>query len=400
MKKGIKIIFLSAFFWSITMTVSQAAGFAADWRFLLVGTGIAATVFAQIREKSRNILFFFLLHGSIVAVDLYLLRSGSLLLKDASTWKIGLLEILAIALYSILMRLKRELEQPSVIYIVVVACMYLGASVAQLESASVMVYSGVFVMVLCYLFYENMEQVDLFIMNRGPSTKMDTVQLRKISNGLTFVYLMILAILLAAFGRLPADRLTQLLGTGILRLVRWVMGFFSNATEQEAEIAAEPEAQMGGIPDIVPGETSRLALILEEIFKVLGVIAIAAIAIAAIIGIATAIYRKFYQNTKGEDEQEFISPFVREQVHRQKQPVRKESFSDRTNRWQLRRLYKKYMARQWQKQEEKLNCMTPQEQTMGKQDIAALYEKARYSEAVVTREDIARMKEELKNFGS
>lgn len=279
------------------------------------------------------------------------------------------------------------------------------------EAAAGTIATLTIVYIVFYMLYQYIKGYLSYIKNNEVSNQnIPKIHIFKtsFSTMVGFLTLFVGFALLLVKGNLFADLIYKI-GDLLKRFIIWLLSFAPEAMEQgeAVEEIAEATENLEGLG----GETQSLYQLSPEIMELIdnivtiGAYIISGIAILLITyGLFRAIMAAFkVKREVNEEEVVLVKDKVTKIERRQK--VKKEKQSQFTKERKIRKLYedliyKKTVEGKRNKQEknaslEKLKYQTPKEQCKGvqkKEDIQSLYEKARYSDSEITKEDVKQMK--------
>lgn len=367
-------------------------------------TMLLAVLLCTLRSKVESFWVF-------VGSHFVLLFGGSFLISIVGFYKWYIAIWCFWILYSVILRLApvaEGLEEPTLSYVLILgleyfcACVFIKSNMAQ--SLYLIATAIVF---LLYLLYRNLESVDEFIMVGGFSNKEDEQGIRSLNHRLSTLYIGIMGVLLAIFSLFRVDGVWRTIKSWIYTLLRYLARLIP-ITEQmrPKEEAEKKEETVQFLQEMT--ETQEIpiwAKVLSDIIRDVVVILMVAVVIYAIVRGVIFVYRHFYNKRQYEDGDKVIESLsVGHEVAKKKKPVFFEGHEKSAVR-RIRKIYKKCLKRTGAKRIPKFQYMTPDEQVellrnQGMpeetiEEIKYLYEKARYSENLVTEKDVEQMRKNV-----
>lgn len=361
--------------------------------FILRGLSVYIPFFVSLiaAEKCRSFLTFFPICLVSLAAPYFLTTS----LLD----RVLCLAISAvIILIRIAGRLKDRYDALSSPYTPVLALFivfFILSGMLNHDTAQTIIYYSSFVYVMDLLVYTNLTRLETYLSHNDTVTNIPYGQIARSNRGLLTIFLSLTAAAMVLMPLSGIDRLLKQVGRMLLAFLRRL---FSGAPEEVLPEESEPmppadmSAMLGAFES---GETPEWLRLLLEILQ--DVIFIGAI-LLVLAGIVYAVYRfvkRFYRPSREtSDVTEFISPHT----------DKKESLLSETDRkhplWlsfdpvsTVRKTYRRTILRQ--KKPILSDAFTPEElenyaeikNSAERETLHTVYEKARYSETGVTKEE-------------
>ena len=349
--------------------------------------------------------------GAFVASHFALLLGGSFVIAIVGLYKWYIAIWCFWILYSAVLRLlpaAEYLNEPDTAYVIVLCLEYICACLFMKSGKAQSLYLiATAIVFLLYLLYRNLESVDEFIMVGGFSNKEDEQGIRSLNHRLSILYTGIMGVLLAIFSLFRVDGVWRTIKSWIYTLLRYLARLIP-ITEQmrPKEEAEKKEETVQFLQEMT--ETQEIptwAKVLSDIIRDVVVILMVAVVIYAIVRGVIFVYRHFYNKRQYEDGDKVIESLsVGHEVAKKKKPVFFEGHEKSAVR-RIRKIYKKCLKRTGAKRIPKFQYMTPDEQVellrnQGMpeetiEEIKYLYEKARYSENLVTEKDVEQMRKNV-----
>ena len=388
-------------------------------------SGASMLLFTNLIESSRGFVGYTLI-TMLLAVFLYGLRSkvesflvfvgshillllgGIFVIINATDYKWYVVIWCFWILYSAIIRLAPAaewLDEPVVIYVALLGIEYLLICVFELAvTVQWLSLISTFLVFLLYLLYGNLEAMDEFIYLGSFSSKVDEQGLRKMNRRISILYAGILGGLLAIAGMFRVDSLWQTILGWIRKFIRFLVSLIP-ITEQappEEEVEAEEEIS-NMLQQVVPEqEISEWRQLMQEIFRVVITLAIVGAIVVGIIYVVLYVYRHFYRKKDSQEGDKVVESLsFGKSVSKERKPRLSERIEKNPAK-RIRRIYKKRLKRIGAKNTSSFWYMSPNEQVqlLRKQgvseeiiaEIKDLYEKARYSEDLVTDTEVERMR--------
>lgn len=286
---------------------------------------------------------------------------------------------------------------------IAVAAAYIVISLIREEAAeSTRFYLMIFSIVLMIMFFAYMHigNVNKTIQNVSDMITQPVDKIRKYNHKILFVFLLVSILAAVLSLLLHAENLIYSAGNILLEVLRFIVRLFSGkgGSTEDPIMSDEPVISdgPGGGFDLPPGEPAAIWVILEYL-------AIAACILGAVVLVGYALYRfyKWFYSRKNAavqvSEYDEVSNFVEEE--KEKADQKKEgSFWSRlflNNRQKVRRIYKKQLENAMDSGKFTVSD-TPgeilqKEPSEKMKRLTEIYEKARYTEKEITKEDLKYM---------
>lgn len=370
---------------------------------------VPLVLFAVIRRKCGNFLMFLLLHAAI---------SGGFLLFMGMEERVAVggctIWMAASSVYTRMQGKDAPEERPSIVMLAAFLLSYLAAQYNNWENLMQICCYDVFLFLILFMTYENLAGASLFLESNDKIVHLPKTQMQNINRAMLGIFLIVLTAGMLLMYVLPAGSLAdgvllllrQLLW-GLLKVILWI---FSKDVPQREVSQQNTEAAM---PLLETGKTSALARFMER-FLITTVIALTVAAVLyLLVRIIYQMYQKFYEKNKDtSDESEFIwkHTMVQKKVERKKR--QKELFQGRNENQKIRSLFKKSIYRRFPAKTGIPSAMsvTEMERYLAKnrtdhtepftqtEQRIALYQKARYSQHVCSRNELEAMKQNIKKI--
>lgn len=366
-------------------------------------------LFAVIRRKCGNFLVFLLLHAAISGgFLLFMGMEESVAVGGCTIW------MAASSVYTRMQGKDTPEERPSIVMLAAFLLSYLAAQYNNWENLMQICCYDVFLFLILFMMYENLAGASLFLESNDNIVHLPKTQMKNINRAMLGIFLIVLTAGMLLMYVLPAGSLAdgvllllrQLLW-GLLKVILWI---FSKDVPQREVSQQNTEAAM---PLLETGKTSALARFMER-FLITTVIALTVAAVLyLLVRIIYQMYQKFYEKNKDtSDESEFIwkHTMVQKKVERKKR--QKELFQGRNENQKIRSLFKKSIYRRFPAKTGIPSAMsvTEMERYLAKnrtdhtepftqtEQRIALYQKARYSQHVCSRNELEAMKQNIKKI--
>lgn len=365
-----------------------------SWLLLLLVFLSALTTW--IRKKSNRLAVFLLIHiALIIATGIFFI--GVIYKPIYSV--VGIVFLI----FSMLLRSAdglKELEKPNIVYLAALAVLYLASVCLKSETGRIETYWCFFAILIMRIIYSNFKAVDQFVFDRKSSTKMDVIHFKKMSRSISLIYAAGLTLLLGAVSLIRTGTVSEYLLNQLRKFLIWLFHFVPEGDPAANAAAEEMPTQNMELGNDLPGNSdpSILSDIIEKILVNFTKIVIVLLIVAMIWSIIVAVYRAFYQKHVSEDVEEFIFKEERRKKLSKVQVQDEPHIWDFDPKKRMRKLYRKKMKGFWGKKEAPPVSLTPQEQlAMQKQQeeekIRELYERARYSQEEITKEEVHSMQD-------
>lgn len=380
-----------------------AKSFESSWEvagYSLISMLLVAFLYG-LRQKTESFWMFIGSHVVLLLVGIFLMP-----MLGAYKWYIAIWCFWVI--YSAILRLvpaAEYLDEPSVLYVVVLAIEYFGICILEGSLfAQGLSLIGTALVFLLYMFYSNLESMDEFILVGSFSNKIDEQGIRKLNYRLSLLYTGILGVLLAIFSLFRVDGLWHTFWGWIRSAIRFFVSLIPVSEQIQPEEEAEMEQGMSNLLQemVQEQEPSAWMQLIGEILR--GIIAFVVILaiLVGIIRVAIRTYRHFYNKENCEEGDKVIETLsFGAEITKERKPRFFEQF-ERSPARRIRRIYKKSLKRAGAKHMPNLRYMSPEEQVqfLRKQgmseeaidEMKSLYEKARYSADLVTEAEAERMR--------
>jgi len=370
---------------------------------------VPLVLFAVIRRKCGNFLMFLLLHVAISGgFLLFMGKEESVAVGGCTIW------MAASSVYTRMQGKDTPEERPSIVMLAAFLLSYLAAQYNNWENLMQICCYDVFLFLILFMTYENLAGASLFIESNDKIVHLPKTQMQNINRAMLGIFLIVLTAGMLLMSVLPAGSLAdgvllllrQLLW-GLLKVILWI---FSKDVPQREISQQNTEAAM---PLLETGKTSALARFMERFLVTTGIVLTVAAVLYLLIRIIYQMYQKFYEKNKDtSDESEFIwkHTIVQKKVERKKR--QKELFQGRNVNQKIRSLFKKSIYRRFPAKTGIPSAMsvTEMEQYLAKnrtdhtepftqmEQRIALYQKARYSQHVCSRNELEAMKQNIKKI--
>lgn len=388
MRDAIKIISQILFFYTITFMAVRAYGDTAQMPVYGVFIFIL-TLYCYLQRKYVERKVFFVC-GHIAAV----------FLVTAAVWSFNIPKgfaalIILMIVFSLLVRWFPEIrgiEEPGYFQLGVLALIFFQSRYWwKFQGVKDFSFSAFLVMLLLMILYDNLKAADLFIQDRKYSTRMDEKKLKRSNNLFSLLYTGMLVPVLLLVSGFQTDGISRFFG----RLISMILGLIPIG--EPTKHIPEEYVPMEG----VSAEPSLFIKILLLLLKAAIAIGLIAGAVCFIIRGVKAICHRFSQRTEiGEDIEEYAEPLT---VSKRIFPIGTKGLFktvDQSPSRRVRRMYKKSFRNVWHRTGKELQNLSPKEQMAAvdiigekAEELLEIYEKARYSKAEVTEEDVKRMKD-------
>ena len=384
---------------ALLLTITGFSGQPCLFAFLLI---LPALLFLLVRLKIRNYVWFTLLHLGILAL--------SLLFGTKPTEKMVYFCAVFIMFcdsYRIAFSKKEEWEhRTSYFCVLVFAGCYMISDLMGYTSLLPVFVGELIAYLTVYILLQASFKTWYFLATNSALPNLPVKQIRHVSHTLIFLFGLVACLVMLLLAQIPAETPWGALSGG----VRWLIsGFLFLAAKLLTPLFHLQDANS------VPGHTSSApdgpwaqeaalpawAELLENVFlAVLFILAIAAI----LFGLGYVFYllqKRFAARAHMDaDVVEYVGTDETENgIGRTRRGV-STLFKPETNPQKARRLYRRYVNRQRKKNDTIPPAYTPAEisvkvGTMGTQEdaqIRAIYEKARYSQQMISKEELQKIK--------
>ncbi|MCD7862897.1 MAG: DUF4129 domain-containing protein [Lachnospiraceae bacterium] len=383
-------------FFTLAMTVIGVAGGGKPqmWRWALLCLMPFMFLYFRLRQN-----FFFCLAGHLLTAVLF----GGLLFDNSIHGVILLLFVIGFFIYSFVMRAnpKDVLGAPvHPVFAVVLAAAGLFLNNAQGQSGLTLYYLvpalGFLGLYFIYIYMENFSS--FLVVNDSSAGRIPQGEIFRCG------IFLVSAFSIGSVGLMVLFSQTSIL-SDLLKVIRtvlvWILRFlFRNNEETEVAdtVAEEVSDSSDGLYGLEGGEPGWFWEVLERIVLVLLVAGLIALAVYGLYRLAKFLYARFSDVALPEGQDQEIRTDRREKcgVEKSEKSGRARVFGFLSAGERIRRIYKKevWNGRRVLVEEgdaaEHLRGMTAREcgRRLQKQDLSAVYEKARYSGEACTAEDV------------
>ena len=364
-------------------------------------TMLLAVLLYGLRSKVESFLVF-------VGSHLFLLLGGIFVIINTTDYKWYVVIWCFWTLYSAILRLvpaAEWLDEPVVIYVAVLGIEYLFICALELATAiQWLSLISTFLVFLLHLLYGNLDAMDEFIYLGSFSSKVDEQGIRKMNRRISILYTGLLGGLLAIAAMFRVDSLWQTVLGWIRSFIRFVVSLIPLSEQMPLEEEVEAEEEMSNmLQQMVPDqEISEWRQLMQEIFRVILTLVIVGAIVVGIIYAVLYVYRHFYSKKERQEGDKVVESLsFGKGVAKERKPRLFERIEKNPAK-RIRRIYKKRLKRIGAKNISAFSYMSPNEQVQSlrkqgmSEDIIAeiqdLYEKARYSEDLVTDKEVERMR--------
>ena len=295
----------------------------------------------------------------------------------------------------------KPFEHPDAVPFGVMTIIYIIMEFTGYTLSRQVVFISVFLYILLFLLDRNIQRIQGYIESRRQTTIMAEAKMKKVFRSQLALYITGLALIIILFTTISFQGLYESIVSDMSEITD--MKGEENPIEFGQENYGVDFREIAGI-DEDKGEPSIIFIILEKIMSIImSILLVAALAVSLFI-ILRVIYNGFYGRRKNKEEEVlFASVETREHIKRKK-PNKKESENVKDLRKLLRKLYRKQMTGFWKDSGRSPEVTTPSEQRSLKnakgeavsEEVVELYERARYSNHDITKEDIIRMQNTFK----
>lgn len=374
-------------------------------------------LFSIIRNKCDRFLVFILLHAAAAGSSMLFVSIPQIRLVTGICT--GVMFILSMR-FRLNPLYQGQEACPPAVYTLLFLFIYIIAQFNEREQLMRIIYYETVLYLILYAVYKCFDRTDRFITSNREISNFPLKQMKSLIRIFLCIFILFLVTGMSGMQKLPFDHALAQTGAlclmilrSILKLIARLLGNSTTLPETPAQGSRQPEA-----PFLAAEEVSPFLQILEQLLKAALYILIAYFLIRTAIRILYEIYKRFYEHTQtGHDESEFIwkNPVVKEKlkhIYKKKEPEDIKNTS-----YKVRRIYKKYVRKQFGRKSVIPACMTPSEleaclaeaQLQSKnpsqrqsenlvQNMSAakhrleIYEKARYSQWECSRQELEHIK--------
>ncbi|MBR2264248.1 MAG: DUF4129 domain-containing protein [Firmicutes bacterium] len=345
-----------------------------------------------IRRLIKNFFLFFLAH--VLLVGLMLLYKNPVVMALIGGY------VLADIIY-IYVRKISGVNDPMTSATLIVAfavalITYIFCARMQIPFVQPVIIAVFIVQIVAYLVYFHQMNIHDTLEVNTESASQSIKKINRLNSKVIWMFVIVLLILIGVGVLARLDVIFTMAGRGLLAGLRFVLSFLfrGGKTEAEARPVYVDEAGGQGDPNTVPDDyvTWPIWLILEKIMFVLGVI--------VILFLIGYIFYRLYQRFKMDRvEEDVLSDYADTTVFVERvKPEKRERRSLRdlfnvTNDKKVRRMYQKKIQRRIKAGDKITAADTPRQivEIVKAEDltqITEVYERARYSDIPITKEDV------------
>lgn len=346
-----------------------------------------------VRRLIPSFILFFLAHAALYGL-VYLVRADVLVMVIIG----GYITVDVIYIY---VRKISGVNDPMSVAQLIVAfvlafVLYIMAEQLEATASRPVLIAFFIIQVVAYLVYFHQMNVRETLSVNTQSASQTIKKINRLNNKVIIMFIGVLLVLIGAGVVMRLDIVITLIGQGLLFLLKTVVRFlFRGGSEQPAE-SSLPSEEIGGqdmagmIPDDY--ETWKIWLILEKVMVVFSVLVV-----LALIGY---VFYRLYQKFKADRvEEDILSDYAETtiSVERAARPKKErrtlaEIFNLPNDR-KIRRLFQKKIQHRIKAGDPIRATQTPREMcaAVKAEDLSlltGLYEKARYSDQEITKEEV------------
>lgn len=300
--------------------------------------------------------------------------------------------------------MKRKNEHPFLpLDLGIIAACYLVGSSIPAESGTVIPFYCAMIYVVAYFIWYNIKNLNQFVMDNSTVKSFNTEQAVNVNSVMLTIFTLICVMVMFVVPRLHLQDVIRRILLGIWRA--FLFGFHAlnikfpeGGYELEQSLMAKPK-----------DDTNELGIMLEmsegnDVLDLIAAIFAAVIAICMLVLLLKSLKDLRYRKSQGNDVKEFVKPVFRKEGagNREKKSL---FFVNMENDAVVRKLYKSLITRRLKKGSRIDAADTPKEiseSVIGWNEtvveITDIYEKARYSEETITKDDVAVLQKARKNL--
>ena len=328
--------------------------------------------------------------GAITVLDLFQAATPKILLWMS-------LIVIPVAFYHFTRKTPQLILPP--MFIILLGVMSMVEKIMTTHDWSAYYYVITFVYMIGYfLFYFTKKFLDFLQLNQNTASNIPIADIFQNGIGLTAFFTACSSVILLVSANIDwIKAIADKIWSGILMILGYIFsGIETQPPLEGKEELTQKDPQMGGVnmSDVIPEQT------LDGIRNIM----IAFLIVAIIIGFILFVYYVYYvikgiertERQKNKNGKLPENEDVREHCGIEKKVQRKaSSFIFRNNREKIRRLYQKKVIKHrkeliGEKEQQQLKYLTAKEccDKLSEQQLKLVYEKARYSEEVISAEDV------------
>ncbi len=344
-----------------------------------------------IRRLFKNFFLFFLAHAALFGL--------LFLLKDPVAIVVIAAYIVADIIY-IYVRKFSGVNDPMTVAQLITAfafatAMYLISGKTDAAFVRPVIVTMFILQVVIYLLYFHQMNMRETLSANTQSASQSIKKINSLNNKAILMFLGILLVLIAAGVFLRLDVVISAIGELLLFIVRFIVRLlFRGGDGEPGEIIRDEEMPGGEMVNGVPDgyEPWKIWLILEKVIMVASII----LAIAGVIYLAYYLYKKFKMDKVEEDvlsDYSETTVFVERVKREKKERTSLFELFNLSNEKKIRRIFRKKVLQRIKAGDPITPSQTAQEirAAVKGEDLttlAALYDKARYSEEPITKEEV------------
>lgn len=278
---------------------------------------------------------------------------------------------------------------------ILMACYLAGFSVKSESTTVIPFYASVIYMASFFIWY-NIRNLNRFVSEHSKVKSFNTEQAVNVNSVMLAIFLAICAVVMFIMPHLHLQTVITSVFSGLWNVVLAAFHALNiqmptGGYEKEHAINNKPESTGAELPEFF--EMPEGNVILDIIAAVFAVV----IFVCMMILVIKALRDIRYKKSLGNDVKEFIRPEFKKKEKTAREE-KKSSLLHPSNDMTVRRAYKRLITGKLKKNQSVKQHYTPKElssEVLGWtdeiKDVTLLYEKARYSDEAVTKEDVERM---------
>lgn len=283
---------------------------------------------------------------------------------------------------------------------IILACYFAGFSVKSESATVIPFYASVIYMAAFFVWY-NIRNLNRFVSEHSRVKSFNTEQAVNVNSVMLAIFLLLCGVVMFLMPRLHLQTVITRALSGLWNVVLAAFHALNiqmptGGYEKEQAMQSKPESTGGEMPEFF--EMPEGNVVLDIIAAVFAVVIVGCMMILVIKALRDIRYKK----SPGNDVKEFIRPEFKKK-EKTVRTEKKSSLLHPSNDMAVRRAYKSTVRGKLGKNQRVKQNYTPREissEVLGWTDeikeVTLLYEKARYSDEVITKDEVEKMQKSRK----
>ncbi len=401
MKRILNIVTQALFWGSLTLLWWKMCDSLAEMLQYAISMALCTTICCLLRLVVKKLWVFLSAHVLMIAGGVF-----CVIFLKLPLWFV--IFFVAMVVYSFLLRCVTaidDFDQPLYFYVGVAVGVYLVSWMFHSDKAVQNISLAVaIIMFLMKLLYNNLASADWFIESRNLSEDADAIKAGRFSKQISLIYTGAFSLLVGMIALVSMDEVWEAIKRLYERIMRYIVSLIPQGVPQimggQKPENSEKMESMGEM--FAQAQTSPFVRALDKIFVTLVVVVITVAIVGVIVSAAISIYKAFYRGQDREEEGFVVEKMTANVRVKHSQKKKKKAVMESATARRIRKIYKKNLSKVEQRARKDFPRMAPeqqitaygqmQEEGVDKEEICRLYEKARYSQEIITDEDVTKMK--------